>query len=270
MLDLRSLRQNPQAAKTLLKIKGYDFDTLRFEELETQRKSLQSLTEELRNERNVKSKSIGKAKAAGEDIAPLVAEVGDLGERLDAVESKFHRLQEEYQAFAQSVPNLPDASVPAGSDEADNVEVDRWGALPEFNFEPKDHVDLGAGGMLDFEAATKIAGSRFVVMHGAVARLHRAPGLGIAQRRAAPPGLCGPALLDGRRVGLSGGASRDRCAYGARRLPARRGGRGRGGGTSTGGRRGGLFYAGHRWPGPGIRVWHRNPGNWWPEHTAGA
>ena len=174
MLDLRSLRQNPQAAKTLLKIKGYDFDTLRFEELETQRKSLQSLTEELRNERNVKSKSIGKAKAAGEDIAPLVAEVGDLGERLDAVESKFHRLQEEYQAFAQSVPNLPDASVPAGSDEADNVEVDRWGALPEFNFEPKDHVDLGAGGMLDFEAATKIAGSRFVVMHGAVARLHRA------------------------------------------------------------------------------------------------
>jgi seryl-tRNA synthetase len=174
MLDQRSLRADPEAAKALLKIKGYDFDTERFDALERSRKELQSLTEELRNERNVKSKAIGKAKAAGEDIAPLVAEVGDLGDRLDAADDQFSQLQAEIQAFLQSIPNLPDSSVPQGRDEKDNVEVDRWGSLPEFNFEPKDHVDLGAGGMIDFESASKITGSRFVVMHRGVARLHRA------------------------------------------------------------------------------------------------
>jgi seryl-tRNA synthetase len=174
MLDLRALRQDPEAARALLNVKGYDFDTERFAALEQQRKLLQSETETLRNERNIKSKGIGKAKAAGEDIAPLLAEVGDLGDRLDAAEAKFNILQEEYQAFLKGVPNLPDASVPHGKDEADNQEIDRWGSLPEFNFEPKDHVDLGAGGALDFEAASKITGSRYVVMHGGVARLHRA------------------------------------------------------------------------------------------------
>jgi seryl-tRNA synthetase len=174
MLDLRALRQDPEAARALLNVKGYDFDTERFDALEQQRKLLQSETETLRNERNIKSKGIGKAKAAGEDIAPLLAEVGDLGDRLDAAEANFNLLQEEYQAFLKGVPNLPDASVPHGKDEADNQEIDRWGSLPEFNFEPKDHVDLGAGGALDFEAASKITGSRYVVMHGGVARLHRA------------------------------------------------------------------------------------------------
>jgi seryl-tRNA synthetase len=123
--------------------------------------------------RNSKSKSIGKAKAAGEDIAPLVAEVGDLGERLDAAKEKFAAVQEALQAFLREVPNLPDASVPEGEDESHNVEVDRWGQLPEFNFEPKDHVDLSAGGAMDFEAAVKISGSRFVVMKGDLVRLHR-------------------------------------------------------------------------------------------------
>ena len=113
MLDLRALRQDPEAARALLKVKGYDFDTERFDALEAQRKVLQSETETLRNERNTKSKGIGKAKAAGEDIAPLLAEVGDLGDRLDAAEAKFNLLQEEYQAFLKGVPNLPDASVPA-------------------------------------------------------------------------------------------------------------------------------------------------------------
>ena len=174
MLDLKALRQDPQAVAARLKIKGFDFDTARFEALEVDRKALQTETEQLQNERNTKSKAIGKAKAAGEDIAPLVAEVGDLGERLEAAEKRFASLQEEYQAFLRGVPNLPDASVPEGASEEENVEVDRWGKPPTFNFEPKDHVDLGAAGALDFEAAAKIAGSRFVVLRGEVVRLQRA------------------------------------------------------------------------------------------------
>jgi seryl-tRNA synthetase len=174
MLDLRALRQDPEAARALLKIKGFDFDTERFEALEAQRKVLQAQTEALRNERNTKSKAIGQAKSAGEDIEPLLAEVGDLGSRLDAAEAEFALLQDDYQAFLKEVPNLPDASVPPGRDEADNQEVDRWGEIPEFNFEPRDHVDLCAGGILDFEVASKITGSRFVVIRGQVARLQRA------------------------------------------------------------------------------------------------
>jgi seryl-tRNA synthetase len=174
MLDSKTLRADPKSAAERLKIKGYAFDVARFEALEAERRVLQTETEQLQNERNTKSKSIGKAKAAGEDIAPLVAEVGDLGARLDEAKERFGTLQEELQEFLQGVPNLPDDSVPAGADESDNMEVDRWGEIPEFNFEPKDHVDLGAGGALDFEAAAKISGSRFVVMRGDLVRLHRA------------------------------------------------------------------------------------------------
>jgi len=174
MLDLRALRQDPDAVRERLKIRGFEFDSERFESLEAERRVLQSETERLQNERNTKSKAIGKAKAAGKDIAPLLAEVGDLGERLEATQARFTRLQEEYQAFLRGVPNLPDESVPAGATDADNVEVDRWGEIPEFNFEPLDHVELGAGGALDFEAAAKIAGSRFVVMRGEIVRLQRA------------------------------------------------------------------------------------------------
>ena len=174
MLDVRALRQDPQSAAKRLKIRGFDFDVERFDLLEAQRKSLQAETEQLQNERNTKSKTIGKAKAAGEDIAPLVAEVGNLGDRLDAARETFNQLQDEYQLFLRGVPNLPDASVPAGADEEDNEELSRWGKIPNFNFDPKDHVDLGAGGALDFETAAKISGSRFVVMHGGVVRMQRA------------------------------------------------------------------------------------------------
>lgn len=174
MLDSKALRADPQAAQAQLKVKGFDFDVARFEALEAERRVLQTETEQLQNERNTKSKSIGKAKAAGEDIAPLVAEVGDLGDRLDAAKVRFAELQSELQDFLQGVPNLPDASVPEGKDESDNQEIDRWGKLPEFNFEPKDHVDLAAGGAMDFEVAAKISGSRFVVMKGPLVRLHRA------------------------------------------------------------------------------------------------
>lgn len=174
MLDVRALRQDPQSAAQRLKIRGFDFDVERFDLLEAQRKDLQSQTEQLQNERNTKSKAIGKAKAAGEDIAPLVEEVGNLGERLDAARESFNEFQDEYRLFLLGVPNLPDASVPAGADEEDNEELSRWGKIPEFNFTPQDHVDLGAGGALDFETAAKISGSRFVVMRGGVVRLQRA------------------------------------------------------------------------------------------------
>jgi seryl-tRNA synthetase len=174
MLDSKLLRTEPEAVRARLRLKGYDFDVARFEALESERRVLQTETERLQNERNTKSKAIGKAKSAGQDIAPLLAEVGDLGERLDAIKEQFAAIQTAMRAFLSSVPNLPDASVPEGADESANVEVDRWGSPPRFNFDPKDHVDLTAGGALDFEAAAKVSGSRFVVMRGSLVRLHRA------------------------------------------------------------------------------------------------
>ncbi len=174
MLDSKLLRNDPEKVQARLTVKGYRFDVARFRELEAERRALQTEMEALQSERNSRSRAIGQAKAAGEDIAPLKAEVGELGRRLDEVKARFGALQEALQAFLQELPNLPDESVPAGADESANVEVDRWGTLPEFNFEPKDHVDLTANGTLDFEAAAKISGSRFVVMRGDVVRLHRA------------------------------------------------------------------------------------------------
>ncbi|MFP6817192.1 MAG: serine--tRNA ligase [Pseudomonadales bacterium] len=174
MIDVKALRQDPEGARTRLQIKGFDLDVERFAVLEQSRRALQEQTEALQNERNSKSKAIGKAKSAGEDIEPLVAEIGDLGERLDAAKTTFAELQVEYQAFLDGIPNLPDPSVPAGNDEADNIELRRWSEPPGFNFEPRDHVDLTASGALDFETAGKITGTRFVVMHGDVAHLQRA------------------------------------------------------------------------------------------------
>ncbi len=174
MLDARKLRNDPRSHAERLKVKGYDFDVVAFEALEQKRRVLQTETESLQSERNTKSKAIGQAKAQGEDIQPLLDEVGDLGERLDASKEAYAALQEELQAFLQAVPNVPDESVPSGTTEDDNVELRQWGNLPEFNFPPLDHVDLTEHGGLDFEAATKISGSRYVVIHGALARLQRA------------------------------------------------------------------------------------------------
>lgn len=173
MLDVRQLRADPEAVAERLKVKGFEFDVPRFRELEDRRRVLQQETEQLQSERNSKSKGIGQAKAKGEDIAPLLAEVAGLGDRLDAAKARFDTLQGELNEFLRAVPNAPDAAVPAGTDEEDNVELHRWGTLPEFNFEPKDHVDIAGNGAMDFEAASKISGSRFVVMHGQLARLHR-------------------------------------------------------------------------------------------------
>ncbi len=174
MLDTRLLRQDLETVAARLRTKGFELDTDAFRTLEAERASVQQETESLQHERNTKSKAIGQAKARGEDIAPLVAEVGGLGERLQDLRTKLGDAQDRLGAFLQNIPNLPDPSVPEGEDESGNLEIRTWGEPPAFNFEPVDHVDLGAGGALDFEAAAKIAGSRYVVMRGEVARLHRA------------------------------------------------------------------------------------------------
>ncbi len=175
MLDPKLLRTDPGEIAALLSKRGFKFDVERFQALETRRKHLQVETQDLQNERNTRSKSIGKAKASGEDIQPLLDQVAQLGERLKAAQVELVALQEELHALQLEIPNLPHESVPDGESEAENVEVRRWGELPAFDFEPRDHVDLGAGlGMLDGETAVKLTGSRFVVLRGPLARLQRA------------------------------------------------------------------------------------------------
>ena len=176
MLDPKFLRGDIQQTAEKLKRRGFDLDVNSFVSLEEKRKSLQMKTQELQNERNVRSKSIGKAKASGEDIQPLLAEVGKLGAELDSAKVELSELLEEIQTLASGIPNLPDDSVPEGKDEDDNLEISKWGAPRKFDFEVKDHVDVGAGLSkgVDFDAGVKLAGSRFVVMRGQVARLNRA------------------------------------------------------------------------------------------------
>ncbi len=175
MLDPKYVRSNPEEVAQLLKKKGYEFPVDQFVALENQRKELQVQTEDLQSERNTRSKSIGKAKAAGEDIQPLLAEVADLGSKLDAAKAELAALQTKLEDLLAGVPNIPDASVPEGADEDDNVEVRTWGTPRAFDFEPVDHVALGEKtGQLDFETAAKITGSRFSLLKGKLARLHRA------------------------------------------------------------------------------------------------
>ncbi|WP_415884871.1 serine--tRNA ligase [Neptuniibacter sp. QD37_6] len=175
MLDAKIVRANPEEVAQLLKKKGFEFPVDQFVELENQRKQLQVETENLQSERNTRSKGIGKAKAAGEDIQPLLAEVADLGNKLDAAKAELNSLQDNLDELLSGVPNIPSDEVPEGADEEDNVEVRRWGTPREFDFEPQDHVALGEkSGELDFETAAKLTGSRFSVMTGKLARLHRA------------------------------------------------------------------------------------------------
>ncbi len=173
MLDARLLRQDVDAVAARLAPRGFILDVARYNALEADRKRLQVEAEQLQNERNVRSKSIGKAKAAGEDIEPLRAEVGALGARLDEVQAALREVQTQLDDLLLGLPNLPSEHVPPGTREADNVEVSRWGTPHEFNFQPRDHVDLG-GVALDLEAAGRITGSRFVVLRGPLARLQRA------------------------------------------------------------------------------------------------
>ena len=175
MLDPRELRNDPEAVAAALARRGYTLDVARYRELEEQRRYWQGREQELRNERNQRSKAIGQAKARGEDIEPLVAEMGQLGTDLEAAEQEVQRIQAQLQDLAMDMPNMPQADVPAGDDEDANALIRHWGEPPAFDFAARDHVDLGAPhGLLDFDAAAAMTGARFVVMRGAVARLHRA------------------------------------------------------------------------------------------------
>ncbi|UTW04991.1 serine--tRNA ligase [Amphritea atlantica] len=175
MLDPKFIRSNPEEVAQLLIKKGYKFPVEEFNALENQRRDVQVESERLQNERNTRSKNIGKAKAAGEDIAPLLAEVSTLGEQLDAAKEQLKVVQEQMDALLMGMPNIPHDSVPAGLSEDDNIEIRKWGEPTQLDFEPKDHVDLGElNGGLDFATAAKITGARFAVLRGGIARMHRA------------------------------------------------------------------------------------------------
>ncbi|MBL1321286.1 MAG: serine--tRNA ligase [Methylophaga sp.] len=176
MLDPKLLRNEPAKAAEQLARRGYTLDLALLESLEQERKQAQADAQSLQTERNSRSKMIGKAKAAGEDIAPLLAEIEDLGAKHKAAETRLADVLQKLTDIAMELPNIPQADVPAGKNEDDNVEISRWGEPKSFDFEPKDHVDLGeslSGGM-DFETAAKISQARFVTLQGPLAKLHRA------------------------------------------------------------------------------------------------
>lgn len=176
MLDAKQLRSDLDNIAAQLAKRGFTLDTATINALEEQRKAIQVKTQELQNERNTRSKSIGQAKARGEDIAPLLAAVSQLGDELDAAKAEQDDVLAKINDIASAMPNLLDESVPTGADEDDNIELKRWGTPRTFDFEVKDHVDLGfgVGKGLDFESGAKLAGTRFAVMRGHIAKLHRA------------------------------------------------------------------------------------------------
>jgi seryl-tRNA synthetase len=175
MLDIQTLRNDLAGVAARLATRAYTLDTAKFEQMEAERKTIQSRTQELQAMRNVSSKLIGQAKAKGEDTTVIMAEVGALGEELKRLEAKLPQVLADMDAFLAVIPNVPHATVPVGKSEADNVEVRKVGEVPKFEFEVKDHVSIGEGlGGLDFETATKIAGARFTLLKGPLARMHRA------------------------------------------------------------------------------------------------
>ena len=175
MLDIQLLRNNIDEVSERLAGRGYSLDVDAFQKLEAERKTLQTRTQDLQASRNSLSKQIGMLKGKGEDASPVMTQVATLKEELEANEARLGELLKEFDAFVATIPNLPQASVPVGRSEADNVEVSRWGTPRSFDFPVKDHVDLGEGlGQLDFATAAKIAGARFSLLKGPLARLHRA------------------------------------------------------------------------------------------------
>jgi seryl-tRNA synthetase len=175
MLDHQILRHDLDATVAALKARGYTLDAVAYEALEARRKTLQMEVEELQSQRNSSAKSIGQAKAAGEDIQPLLAAVAKLGDELKAVESEFRMVRDEQAAWLLDIPNIAASDVPVGADETGNVELRTWGVVPSFEFEPRDHVELGElHEMMDSEAAAKLAGARFTLLKSSFARLHRA------------------------------------------------------------------------------------------------
>ncbi len=176
MLDPALLRQQPAVlAEQLRSRRGYALDVVALDALEADRKRIQVRTQELQSLRNSRSKAIGQAKAKGEDVAALMAEVAGFGDELKASEQRLDEIRAQLETLALEIPNLPQADVPTGKDEADNVEVQRWGTPRTFDFPVKDHVELGMQhGWLDGESAAKLSGARFTVLRGPIARLHRA------------------------------------------------------------------------------------------------
>ena len=175
MLDIQVLRSDLAGVAARLATRGFVLDTARFEQLEGERKIIQTRTQEAQAKRNSTSKLIGQAKAKGEDVSTIMAEVANLGDELKQLETRLGEVQHELNTFLAVIPNTPHAGVPVGKSEADNVEVRKVGNVPQFAFEAKDHVSIGEGlGGLDFDTAAKISGARFSLLKGPLARLHRA------------------------------------------------------------------------------------------------
>ena len=176
MLDPKRIRSEDEQLATLLKKKKFDLDVEKLTALDGQRREIQVETEALQNERNSRSKSIGKAKAAGEDVSEILSSMENIKQDLESKKEQLNALQTQFNDYLMGVPNIPHESVPEGNDEEDNTEISTWGEVPSFDFDVKDHTELGENLQqgLDFAAATKLTGSRFVVMKGATARLHRA------------------------------------------------------------------------------------------------
>ena len=175
MLDIQLLRKDLAGVALRLRDRGYVLDTEKFERIEAERKAIQTRTQELQARRNALSKEIGAAKSRGEDTSAPMAEVGAIGGEVDALESELADIQTGQRDWLLAMPNLAHASVPVGQSEAQNVEVRRWGTPRSFDFEPRDHVDIGAAvGGLEFATSAKLAGARFYTLRGPVARLHRA------------------------------------------------------------------------------------------------
>jgi seryl-tRNA synthetase len=174
MLDINLLRKDVGAVAGRLRTRGYEFDVAGFQAIEAERKAVQVATEDLQARRNALSKQVGTLKARGEDATAVMAEAAALPQRLKELEEQLGNIQSRANELLLDVPNLPHASVPVGRSAEDNVETRRWGTPPAFDFTPRDHVDLGARLGLDFEAAARLAGSRFALLKGPLARLHRA------------------------------------------------------------------------------------------------
>jgi seryl-tRNA synthetase len=174
MLDIQQLRNDLDGVTKQLEKRGFAFDAASFSKLEAERKTIQTNTEALQAKRNAASKSIGFAKSKGEDTTAIMAEVSGLGEQLKAGETRLSEVQAQLQAFMLNLPNLPHDSVPEGKNETDNVEVRKVGKPREFDFEIKDHTDVGTPLGLDFDTGIKLSGTRFTFMRGGIAKLHRA------------------------------------------------------------------------------------------------
>lgn len=174
MLDIQALRTDLEEVRTRLALRAYPLDSARFEALDAARKARQTEMQDIQAKRNASSKQIGILKSKGEDTTAIMAEVADLGAQLSTAEAAYHAVQDELDGWLLTIPNLPHESVPAGRDETENVEVRRVGTPRVFDFAPKDHIDVGTPLGLDAETGAALAGARFTLMRGSIARLHRA------------------------------------------------------------------------------------------------